>query len=77
MDKSALLNFLSRARKKAAQGSLDIEAQNAIISELERAGLDATKAKALLAKLLATQDVDFAEMERLLDEMDNHSDGAS
>jgi hypothetical protein len=71
MDKSALLDLVARARKRAEQDGLDIEAQSTIVNELEMAGLDATTAKAILAKLIVTQGVDYAEMERLLDEMDN------
>jgi hypothetical protein len=76
MDKSALLDLVARARKRAEQDGLDIEAQSTIVNELEMAGLDATTAKAILAKLIVTQGVDYAEMERLLDEMDN-PDGTS
>jgi Fe2+ or Zn2+ uptake regulation protein len=72
MTKATLLTLIARARKGVEQGDVDIEAQHEIIATLMSKGLDATKAREILAKLITAQEVDLTEMERLLDEMDNH-----
>ena len=70
MDKTSLLALFAEARRRAESGDLGIADQQALIAELERQGFDSTKARALLAKLISTQQVELTEMERLLDEMD-------
>ena len=69
MDKDGLLRLIEEARKRAESGDLDIAAQHEIITVLEQKGLDSTTARTILAKLVAAQEVDLTEMERLLDEM--------
>ena len=71
MDKEALLGLVARARKRAEDSDTDIAAQQQIIAYLEGNGLDAAKARKVLANLIAAQDGELAEMERLLDVMDN------
>jgi hypothetical protein len=70
MDKTSLLDLFAQARRRAESGDLGISDQHQIVTELERQGLDASKARALLQKLVTAQEIDLAEMERLLDEMD-------
>ena len=69
-DKAALMELFAAARKRAELGNLDIDAQQAIITALEARGIDATRANAILVKLIAIQDIDLAKMDRLLDELD-------
>lgn len=70
MDKAALLSLVSETRKRAEGGDLDIASQHEIVTALEHQGVDSTIARQLLAKLIAAQDVELAEMERLLDMLD-------
>ncbi|QIG50562.1 hypothetical protein G5V57_24230 [Nordella sp. HKS 07] len=70
MDKTTLLTLFTEARRRAEAGDLDIMAQYEIIRELEKQGLPSEKARAILARLIEAQDIDLAEMERLLDVMD-------
>jgi hypothetical protein len=44
--------------------------KDALLRLVAQARRDATRARELLAKLISTQDSDLAEMERLLDELD-------
>lgn len=70
MNKTSLLNLLKEARRRAEAGDLDISAQHQIIIELEKNGVPAEEAQAVLAHLIETQEIDLSEMERLLDVMD-------
>jgi hypothetical protein len=70
MDREELLRLVAHARARAESGDADIEAQHEIVTRLERRGLDATRGRQILARLISSQDVDLAEMERLLDELD-------
>ena len=70
MDKATLLALFAEARRRAESGDLGISDQHEIISDLERHGLDATRAREILHKLVSTQEIDLTEMERLLDQMD-------
>lgn len=70
MNKTSLLNLLKEARRRAEAGDLDISAQHQIIIELEKNGVPAEEAQAVLARLIETQEIDLSEMERLLDVMD-------
>jgi len=70
MDKATLLNLVASARARAEHGDLDITAQNEVISALERRGLDTTMAQGIVARIVAKQDANISEMERLLDELD-------
>ena len=70
MDKATLLTLLASARQRALQGELDIMSQNEVVTALERRGIDATMARAILGKILTRQDADLADMERLLDQLD-------
>jgi hypothetical protein len=47
-----------------------MDAQREIIAALVKEGLDTMKAERLLARIVEAQDRDFAEMEGLLDELD-------
>ena len=71
MNKEELLRLAAQARHRAEGEDHDIVAQQKIIAALERKGLDSAKAREVLAKLITGQDADLAEMERLLDELDN------
>jgi hypothetical protein len=70
MDKVTLLALFAQARRRAESGDLGISDQHEIVSDLERHGLDATSAREILHKLVSAQEIDLAEMERLLDQMD-------
>lgn len=70
MEKAVLLALFTEARRRAESGDLGISDQHAIVLELEQQGLDATKARAILHRLVSAQEIDLAEMERLLDEME-------
>lgn len=70
MNKTALLALFKEARRRAEGGDLDIVAQHDIVGELEKQGLPAGKARAILATLIEAQHIDLTEMERLLDVMD-------
>jgi hypothetical protein len=70
MDKVALLSLLSQARDRAQQRGFNIETQREIIAALVKEGLDTAKAEHLLTRIVEAQGRDFAEMERLLDELD-------
>jgi len=70
MNKTTLLTLLKEARQRAEAGDLDIAAQHEIVAELEKRGLPSEKARAILARLIETRGIDLAEMERLLDVMD-------
>lgn len=70
MNKTTLLTLLKEARQRAEAGDLDIAAHHEIVGELEKQGFPAEKARAILARLIDTRDIDLAEMERLLDVMD-------
>jgi hypothetical protein len=70
MDKATLLTLCAQARRRAESGDLGISDQHKIISDLERHGLDATSARDILHRLVSDQEIDLAEMERLLDQMD-------
>lgn len=74
MDKGHILKLFVQARRRAESGDLGITDQHDVINELETRGLSSATARALLAKLITAQEVDLAEMERLLDEMDGGSD---
>jgi hypothetical protein len=71
IDKSVVLSLFAGARKCAEQGNRNIAAQNDVIAALERRGIDATMAKAILAQPIVRQATDLTEMDRLLDEMDH------
>ena len=73
MDKGDILKLFAQARRRAESGDLGIADQHEVIDELETRGLSSARARALLAKLITAQEVDLAEMERLLDEMDGSS----
>jgi hypothetical protein len=70
MDKATLLALFDQARRRAESGDLGISEQHRIVSELERHGLDATRAREVLLRLVSAQELDLTEMERLLDQMD-------
>jgi hypothetical protein len=70
MDRETLLTLVARARARAEHGDADIEAQHEIVTKLECKGVDATRARDILAKLISSQETDIAEMERLLDELE-------
>jgi hypothetical protein len=70
MGKVILLKIYASARKRVEQGNLDIAAQNEVIIALERQGLDATMARAILVKIITQLDADLDEMECLLTEAD-------
>jgi hypothetical protein len=70
MERTELLTLFTQARCRAESGDLGIADQHAIISDLERRGLNSDKARAVRDKLISAQEVDLTEMERLLDEMD-------
>lgn len=70
MDKATLLALFAQARRRAESGDLAISDQHKIISDLERHGLDATRAREILHRLVSAQEIDLTEMERLLDQMD-------
>lgn len=70
MDKIALLALFTKARRRAEAGDLGIADQHEIVTELERQGLSSEEARLILAKLVDAQELDLAEMERLLDVMD-------
>ena len=70
MDKSALLNLLAQARRRAERGDFDIDAQRETVAALQRQGLDSAKAQRVLNAITEAQDLDLREMDRLLDEMD-------
>jgi hypothetical protein len=67
MDKSVLLNLFANARKRAERGDLNIAAQNEVVTALEQRGIDATMAKAILARIIVRQAANLTEMDRLLD----------
>ena len=73
MDSTELLTLFTRARRRAESGDLGIADQYAIISDLERRGLNSDNARTVLGKLISAQEVDLTEMERLLDEMDKQA----
>jgi len=70
MNKTTLLVLVKEARRRAEAGDLGIAAQHEIVSELERQGMPSERARAILARLVDAQELDLAEMERLLDVMD-------
>lgn len=70
MDKPTLLALFAQARHRAESGDLGISDQHKIISDLERHGFDASKAREILHRLVSAQEIDLTEMERLLDQMD-------
>jgi hypothetical protein len=70
MDKVALLSLLSQARDRAQQRGLNIDTQREIIAALVKEVLDTAKAEHLLTRIVEARGWDFAEMERLLDELD-------
>ena len=74
MDKGDILKLFVQARRRAESGNLGIADQHEVVTELETRGLSSAKARALIAKLITAQEVDLAEVERLLDEMDGSSD---
>ena len=73
LDKPAILDLFTQARRRAEAGDLGIAAQHEIITDLERKGLNSGKARAILQRLISAQEVDLTEMEQLLDDMDNRT----
>jgi hypothetical protein len=51
---------------------LDVAAQHEIIRTLEQKDINSDKARLVPSRLVDAQEVDLTEMERLLDEMDEH-----
>ena len=70
MDRTAQLNFIAEVRKRIQQVEAEIIAQNETIAALERSDRDVREARAIRAQLWVSQEVNLAEMERLLEEMD-------
>ena len=70
MDKAALLRHLEEARREADRGDGLIEAQRGIVASLKAAGGDARAAENALDAMEQTQNLRLAEIDRLLDALD-------
>jgi hypothetical protein len=68
VDHSNQMDPLTQVREHIQQLELAIVAQNEIIATLELGGRDAREARAVRAQLWVSQEVDRAEMDRLLAE---------
>ena len=69
-DRAALLELFAQVRKRIEASDLTIDWQHEIIAALEKEGLPTDKARLALDRLVAARQVDHAEIERLLDEME-------
>ena len=69
-DRAALLELFDQVRKRIEASDLTIDWQHEIIAALEKEGLPTDKARLALDRLVAARQVDHAEIERLLDEME-------
>ena len=56
-------------RKRIEQAEAEIIAQNEVIAALELGGRDSREARAIRAQLWVSQEVDRAELARLVDEI--------
>jgi hypothetical protein len=65
-----LLEELQQAKRRVARCQTLIAKQKASIARLNSLGADKSEADEALARLETTQDIHFAEVERILDELD-------
>ena len=70
MDRATLLENLAKARLIAEQGETRIADQKNVIVRFETSGNDVTEAKRLLSNYQTLQDVRFAEIDQLLNQLD-------
>jgi hypothetical protein len=73
MNRNNLLIRLAQAQLLAKQGDERIARQLDIIARSETRGLDVTEAKRLIANYQVLQQVRFAEMDSLLDQLDRQA----
>lgn len=70
MNRNDLLIQLARTQLLARQGDERVARQVEIIARSETRGLDVTEAKRLIGNYQVVQQVRFAEMDSLLDQLD-------
>ena len=73
MDKNDLLIRLTQAQLLAKQGDERIARQMDIIARAESRGLNITEAKRLIGNYQVVQQVRFAEVDSLLDSLDQEA----
>ena len=76
MDLAEIAENLAQAELHVASGERHIAQQRAIIDELERAGQDATEARALLAGFEQTQRLHIENRDRLRRQLEKASKGS-
>lgn len=73
MNRNNLLTQLAQTQFQAKQGDERITRQMEVIARSETRGLDVTEAKRLIGNYQVLQQVRFAEMDNLLDQLDEEA----